>query len=296
MTEIKFSDIFHNIEKFKLITKSIVQGFITGNHKSPLYGFSVEFSEHRPYISGDPVDSIDWKLFARTDKYYIKRYEDETNVRVYIVLDHSKSMQFSSDKSNSDKLNYSKLLTATLSYLALKQKDAVGLFTINNKITSYLPAKSKANWIDQILNNLNVTDTVGETSLSECLHEIAEKIQKRNMIIIISDFLDETKELNSALRHLKYNMNDVILININDQKELSLDYKSLIEMHDLETGEVLNINASEIRNDYIKFLQEHYKSIEDATYQLKYDYIDFQTNQDFTKVLSSFLHRRNNMQ
>lgn len=294
MNSVRYQDIFFNIEKFKLQTRSIVHGFITGIHKSPFQGFSVEFSDHRPYNNGDSVDHIDWKLYAKTNRYFIKRYEDETNVPVYIILDHSKSMSFSSEK-HTNKLDYAKMITASLSYLALKQRDAVGLITINQDITSFLPAKSRQNWIDQIIKNLNLSDSTGITKLSECLHKSADILKKRNLIIIISDFLEETNEFLSALSHFKYNMNDLILVNVNDLKELNFDYDSALEIYDLESDEMINANAFEIKKEYNEFIRNHYKTIEDETLKLNYDYINFTLNYDYSQILAAFLNKRKRM-
>jgi uncharacterized protein (DUF58 family) len=294
MNSVRYQDIFFNIEKFKLQTRNIVHGFITGIHKSPFQGFSVEFSDHRPYNNGDSVDHIDWKLYAKTNRYFIKRYEDETNVPVYIILDHSKSMSFSSEK-HTNKLDYAKMITASLSYLALKQRDAVGLITINQDITSFLPAKSRQNWIDQIIKNLNLSDSTGITKLSECLHKSADILKKRNLIIIVSDFLEETNEFLSALSHFKYNMNDLILVNVNDLKELNFDYDSALEIYDLESDEMINANAFEIKKEYNEFIRNHYKTIEDETLKLNYDYINFTLNYDYSQILAAFLNKRKRM-
>ena len=294
MNEINYQDMFFNIERFKLATKNIVHGFITGRHQSPFHGFSVEFSDHRPYNSGDSTQFIDWKLYAKTDKYYIKRYQDETNVRVYIIIDHSRSMMFSTTKTN-DKLYQSKLIASTIAYMALKQKDAVGLYTVNKQITSNLPAKAKINWLDQILQNLNKFDGSGTTDFSECLHEIADKTKKRNLIIMISDYLDDSDSIISAMKHFKYNMNDLILVQVNDPIELDLDYRGTLEIHDIETDESLNVNASEIKNEYIKHIDNHYHKIKESCLKLNFDYIDFKTTDDFSKILSSYMYKRNTM-
>jgi uncharacterized protein (DUF58 family) len=295
MTTIDYSDIFYNIEKFKLYTKNIVHGYITGIHKSPFHGFSVEFSDHRPYNSGDSIDHIDWKIFAKTNKYFIKRFEDETNVPVYIVLDHSNSMKFQSDHKKLDKLSYSKIIATTLAYLSLSQRDAIGLFTVNDQITSYLPAKSKQNWLDQFIQNINVTTHGGETSLSDCLHKISEKIKKRNCVILISDFLEDMNYITSALNHLKHNMNDVILVNVNDLQELNFKYNSALELYDLETDEMIKVNTFDIKKEYLEKVAEHYKQLKNEALKLNYDYVDFVTDNDYSKVLTAFLNKRRNI-
>lgn len=295
MIKIDYSDIFYNVEKFKLYTKNIVHGYITGIHKSPFHGFSVEFSDHRPYNTGDSIDHVDWKLFAKTNKYFIKRYEDETNVPVYVVIDHSNSMNFQSDSKTLDKLSYSKIIAATLAYLALSQRDAIGLFTVNDTITSFLPAKSKQNWLDQFIQNLNTTSNEGNTSLSNCLHNITEKIKKRNCVIIISDFLEDLNDICSALNHLKHNMNDVILVNVNDLKELDFKYNSALEIYDLESNEMLKVNSLDIRKEYLEKVTEHYKQLQNEALKLNYEYVEFITDKDYTKILTAFLNKRKNI-
>ncbi len=293
MEKINYSDIFYDIEKFKLITKSIVQGFITGQHQSPFHGFSVEFSDHRPYNSGDSIDHVDWKIFAKTNKYFIKRYEDETNVRIYFLIDHSLSMKYTSQ--NISKMNYAKLIVSTMSYLALKQRDAVGLFAFNEDITHYLPAKSKQNWLEQILVTLNNIECQGITNLSSSLNFIAEKIKKRNLIVVISDFLDDADELIKALNHFKYNQNDLIAINILDPKEFEMDFKNLIEMHDLETDEIINLYPWAIQKDYKQILSEHLEKIQFELNKLNYDYLQINTKFSFNDLLTNYLIKRNKM-
>ena len=213
--------IIKKIDNIFLRAKLVVEGFIIGLHKSPYHGFSVEFSEHRPYSFGDEIKHIDWKLLAKTDKLYIKQFEEETNLKCYILFDSSASMNYGSP-NNITKLEYAKTLSASLSYLMIKQQDAVGLTIFNKKIIKSIPPKSKISHLNILLNALHESNANGTTDLSPMLHSLADSIKKRGLIILISDLLDNPKDIIKGLRHFRHKGHEVVIFHILDSNEISL--------------------------------------------------------------------------
>ena len=288
------NDLALNVENInrnlKFTANAIVEGFISGLHQSPYHGFSVEFSDHKAYTDGDPVSLIDWKLYSKTDKYFVKRYEDETNVRTYFLLDCSKSMSFLSGKVS--KIDYAKMLTACLINLSLRQRDATGLVLFNDKIISSLPAKSKSTWLNQCLITLQNINCYGTTNLPETIFKFNEQIKKRSLIVIITDFLDNSDELIKALNYLRFDRHHCILFHIIDSQEQEFNFKDEIDFIDLETDEVMNVSPWMIRKEYLnKFLnfsQKHKEMIE----KLKFEYVQIRTDTPIENNLKLFLTNR----
>ncbi len=236
------------LTKFTLRARLIVEGFKIGLHKSPYHGFSVEFSDHRQYNPGDSVAHVDWKVYAKTDRYYIKRYEEETNLKSYIILDHSASMGYGKGKWT--KLEYGKALASSLAWLMMGQQDAVGLLTYDETITSYLPPRSLRSYLDEIFKKLYHLESGGKTGTAAVLHKLAEQVRKRGLIILISDMLDDIEELFSGLQHFRHQKHEVILFHIQDKDELDFDFKRETEFVDAETSERITVNPWMIRKDY----------------------------------------------
>ena len=288
------NEIAINVENInrnlKFIANAIVEGFISGLHQSPYHGFSVEFSDHKAYTNGEPVSLIDWKLYSKTDKYFIKRYEDETNVRTYFLLDCSKSMSFVSNKIT--KIDYAKLLTACLINLSLRQRDATGLTLFNDKIISTLPAKSKSTWLNQCLVTLENIKCEGATNISETIFKFNENIKKRSLIVIITDFLDNSDELIKALNYLKFNKHHCILFHIIDKEEQEFKFKDEIDFVDLETDEVMNVSPWMIKKEYLNkfemFRVKHKEMIE----KLNFEYVPIRTDTPIKNNLKQFLINR----
>ena len=213
----------NKIENLSLRARLVVEGFIIGMHRSPYHGFSVEFSEHRPYGYGDEIKYIDWKLWGKTDRFYIKQFEEETNLKCHLILDKSSSMNFSS--TNITKFDYSKSLAAALTYLMIKQQDAIGLTTFDEKIDISITPKSKMSHLNLLLKTMHNAKPGGETNVSLLLHTLAESIQKRGLIILISDLLDNQEDVVKGLRHFRYKGHEVIIFHIIDPKEINLDFE-----------------------------------------------------------------------
>ena len=289
----------------ELLAKQVVEGFITGLHKSPFHGFSVEFAEHRLYNNGDSVKSIDWKLFAKTDKLFSKRYEEETNLRCQFVIDVSSSMYFPNDKYN--KLTFAVQSTAALIYLLKRQRDAFGLSLFTNELKLNTPAKSTSvhqkflfTKLEEVLaaSQLNV-----QTDLAAALHQIADLIHKRSLVVVFSDMLqtansaERLEQIFSALQHLKFNKHEVVVFNVTDKaKELDFDFENRpYEFVDMETGTVLKAHATKVKDAYLKQMSDYRASLALKCAQYKIDMIDVDINAGFNQVLEAYLIKRQKM-
>lgn len=290
---------FSNIE---LLARQLVEGFITGLHKSPYHGFSVEFAEHRLYNFGESTRHIDWKVFAKTDRLYTKRYEEETNLRCTLVLDNSSSMYYPQESSG--KIKFSILGAAALSFLLQKQRDAVGLFTFSDKIEIQTEAKSTSSHVHKLLIILQkmfeAQEQKKKTDVAAVLHQIAEKIHKRSLVVIFSDMLqdaDDLEEIFSALQHLKHNKHEVLLFHVNDREtELEFNFEDRpYKFHDLETGEVLKLTPTDIKKEYNKKMTAFYKELFLKCSQLKIDLVDADIKKGFDNILSAYLIKRGKM-
>jgi uncharacterized protein (DUF58 family) len=297
---------FDNVRQsgsLELLAKQLVEGFITGLHKSPYHGFSVEFAEHRLYNEGQSTKHIDWKVFARTDRLYTKQYEEETNLRCLIAIDCSSSMYYPADTLG--KLKFSVQSAAALAYLLHKQRDAVGLCLFSDKVDELTPVKSTSSHLDKLFTLLEKTITEGShgqksTRVSHVLHEIAEKIHKRSLVIIFSDMFDgseDPEDVFKSLQHLKHNRHEVLLFHVSDH-ETELDFKfedRPYEFVDLESGDRLKLNPAEIKSRFTTSLEEFHRNLRLKCNQLKIDFISANTQTDFFSVLQAYLIKRSKM-
>ncbi len=294
---------FRQSASLELLAKQLVEGFITGLHKSPYHGFSVEFAEHRLYNEGQSTRHIDWKVFARTDRLYTKQYEEETNLRCLIVLDASSSMFYPSDTLA--KLKFSVYAASALAYLLHKQRDAVGLCLFSNKIDEFTQIKSTASHLDKLFTLLEKTIETGNpsrktTRVSEVLHEVAEKIHKRSLVVIFSDMFDgaeDPEDVFKSLQHLKHNKHEVLLFHVSDHEtELDFNFEERpYEFVDLENGETVRLNPAEIKNRYTTSLAEFHKTLKLKCNQLKIDFISANTKTDYFEVIQAYLIKRSKM-
>lgn len=291
------------IAGIEFLARQVVEGFITGLHKSPFHGFSVEFAEHRLYNTGESMKDIDWKLYARTDKLFTKRYEEETNLRSRIIIDVSSSMLFPNRKNEDiNKLLFSVYSAAALVYMLKKQRDAVGLTFFSDKVEMHTQAKTSGVHLSRLyylLEQLGAKDAAQlnkRSSPAKLLHETAEKIHKRSLVIIFSDMFsaDSDEELFSALQHLKHNKHEVILFHVTDREhELRFDYKNYPHKFvDMETGETIKLNPNEIKESFEKSTSEFYRKLKLKCGQYKIDFIEADINSDFREVLLPYLFKR----
>lgn len=282
------------INNLDLRARLVVEGFMVGLHKSPYHGFSVEFSQHRPYMQGDNLRSVDWRVFGKTEKYFIKQYEEETNLRSYIVLDSSKSMSYSSDK-NISKLNYASTLVAALSYLMIKQQDAVSLTIYSDKVSTYLPPKASNSYLQQILKELSLVEASSKTNTADALNKVAEKIKRRGLVIIISDFFDDVEKTIKALKHFAHQKNEVIIFQILDPMERSFGFGKDAIFKDLETEEELTTQPYQIQKAYQQAMSEFTDRIKHECLNSNFDYNLLDTSTPFDKALFSYIQKRSKL-
>jgi uncharacterized protein (DUF58 family) len=290
---------FGNIE---LLARQLVEGFITGLHKSPYHGFSVEFAEHKIYNTGESTRHIDWKVYAKTEKLFTKRYEEETNLRCVILIDTSSSMFYPVE--NQGKITFSIMAAACLAFLLQKQRDAVGIYTFSDKIEVQTPVSSTSSHIHKlflILENL-LKDKPKEkkTSIAPVVHDIADKIHKRSLVIILSDIMDDperTEEFFSALQHLKHNNHEVLLFHVKDKKtEVDFDFSERpYEFIDIESGERIKVRPNEIKDFYRAEMKKFEETLKLRAGQFKIDLIEADINNSFSQVLLPYLIKRSKM-
>lgn len=286
----------------ELLVTQVVEGFITGLHKSPFHGFSVEFAEHRQYNTGDNVKNIDWKLYAKTDKLYSKRFEEETNLRCQFVIDVSSSMYFPAPKNN--KLSFSIQASASLMYLLKKQRDAFGLSLFADEIVLNTPAKSTTvhqkylfTKLDELLQKPKVN---AQTNLSEALHQVAELIHKRSLVVIFSDLFntqnntEKTDGFFDALQHLKFNKHEIVVFNVVDKsKEVNFEFENRpYQFIDMETGDTIKVHANQVKENYTNAVASYRQQIALKCAQYKIDLIDADINEGFYPILQAYLIKR----
>ncbi|MCF8303673.1 MAG: DUF58 domain-containing protein [Bacteroidales bacterium] len=294
----------------EFLARQVVEGFITGLHKSPFHGFSVEFAEHRQYNTGEAIKHIDWKLFARTDRLYVKRYEEETNLRCQMVIDNSSSMYYPViDKPHIDhpnKITFSIYATAALMYMLRKQRDAVGLSVFSNELEQHVKPKSTTvhhkylySILEQMLEPIG-TDVQKPTFATDILHQIADNIHKRSLVILFSDMFEsnkKTEDLFQALQHLKHNKHEVILFHVVDkQHEIDFNFKNRpYKFVDMETGEEMKVNPSDVKKDYIKAVSEFGQELKMRCAQYHIDFVEADINNGFEQILLPYLVKRNKL-
>jgi len=279
----------------QLLAKVVVEGFILGLHRSPYRGFSVEFAEYRQYSPGDEVKHIDWKVFGKTDRYYLKQFEEETNLACYILLDASGSMAYKHGEEGFSKLEYGARMAACLSYFMMRQRDAVGLLTFDSKVRTVLPPRTRQSHLKRLLAELDGCRPGGETNLSGPMHHLAEGLKRRGLVIVISDLLDEPASVLQALQHFRFQGHEVIVFQIMDHAELTFPFDSMTEFTDLETGEKSMISPDGMRPIYMEQLKEFLGQYERGCADIKADYRLFDTKQPLEIALSEYLYRRSRL-
>ncbi|MBS1519029.1 MAG: DUF58 domain-containing protein [Bacteroidetes bacterium] len=303
----------------ELKARMVVEGFIAGLHKSPYHGFSVEFAEHRQYMPGDDLKFIDWKLLGKTERYYVKRFEEETNLKTYLILDISRSMDFRSEDGTSlntlrkgffrkyfsqekkeesggivtmTKLEYASHLAASLAYLMLLQRDAISLTTYDTKIRSYIPPHSTKANLRLILRDLSKVESLHRTGTAKCLNEIADKVKKRGLVIVFSDLFDEQKEVIKALKHFRYNKNELIIFQILDPMEINFLEGSPVTLKDMETSEEMYSQPAAMQKIYRESVQEFIQNYRKECISNDIEYITLSTNTPFDSALLGYLNKR----
>ncbi len=279
------------LKNIELIARLVVEGFIIGLHRSPYHGFSVEFSEHRQYNPGDEIKYIDWKVYARTDKFFVKQFEQETNLRSIIAIDKSASMKFAS-KGNISKFEYSAYLAASISYLLMNQRDAVGLALYDNTLRSYLPPRSKKSYINEILRIIGETTPSDKTGTAFSLNQLAEKIFRRGLVVILSDFFDDPKSILTALKHFRHKKHEVIAFQILDPLEIEFRFGSSATIKDLETNETIQTQPFQIQRSYRELVNNFINYITKECFEHNIDFVTIRTDEPFDIALKRYLTKR----
>ncbi|PZD77692.1 DUF58 domain-containing protein [Mesonia sp. K7] len=300
--ELQQASGFENLDH---LARQIVEGFISGLHKSPFHGFSAEFAEHKIYNQGESTKHIDWKLYAKTDKLYTKKYEEETNLRCHVIIDNSSSMHYpilqKQNLMHYNKIGFAVLATAALMKILKKQRDAVGLSVFSDVYESYFPEKGNERHFQLLMhrlqNTVNVSNKNKATNTYEILHQIAEKVKRRSLIFLFTDMFqyDESEErLIEALRHLKYNKHELVLFHTYDKKtEFAFDFNNLPKRYeDIETGEKIALYAANIKEVYQEEVEKYFKQLKEMCLQYQIGYVPVDINERFEKVLLTYLLER----
>ena len=278
-----------------LRAKHLVEGYVAGLHRSPLKGFSIEFAEHREYAPGDDPRYLDWKVFGRTDKFYLKQYEDETNLICYVVLDVSESMTYQSKNAAMSKLEYAQAIAATLAHLVVMQQDSVGGAIYDDKLQqSYLPGSSSSH-LNQLVTAFDVASDKRKTASGAVLHELASKLHKRGLVVVLSDFFDDVDELLAGLKHLRFKRHDVLLLQILDDAELDFPFDRTTKFEGLEGFPQVVADPIALRRAYLEEFSLFRRKLESAAHQHSLDYFMARTSEPLDQLLTHVLAKRSRM-
>jgi uncharacterized protein (DUF58 family) len=284
-------DVIQQVRRLDLKARFIVEGFLSGLHASPYHGFSVEFSEHRRYSPGDDIRQIDWNVFGKTDRFYIKKYQAQTSLEAYLLVDCSKSMDYARE-GRMTKMDYAICLAASLGYMMVRQQDSVGLVMFDEKVRAFLPPKSKRSHLTNILSTLARTKPAAKTNLAEALHEVAGRVKKRGLIILLSDLLAEQEDVIRGLRHLRFRGHDMILFQVLDHSELAFEFDGQARFEEPETGEHVNADPQAIRRAYLQELRNFIDEYKRQCQGIRADFVTVDNAMTFDKALVEFLAQR----
>ncbi len=287
--------IVAKLKTLELKAGTVVEGFMVGYHKSPYHGFSVEFSQHRPYMQGDSIRNIDWKVYAKSEKYYIKQYEEETNLIAHVVLDSSKSMDYKHEGAIT-KFEYSKILAASLINLLLRQQDAVGLVLYADNIKNYIRPKSQTTYLRTLLAEIEKTKAENVTKTSVSLNMIADKMKKRGLVIVISDFFDDINSVLASLKKFQFKKSEVIIFHVLDPIEKNFSFNRDSIFVDMETGEELTTQPVQIQKAYVDAMKEYLSTFKNGCNKYGFDYNLIDTTTPFDLALMSFFKKRARLQ
>ncbi len=292
-------DALAKIHRLELIARGIVEGFVSGRHRSPYKGFSVEFAEHRQYAPGDDLRDLDWRVFGKSDRYYVKQYIEETNLRATILLDGSGSMKYTGSQAARrngqpvSKFEYGRLLAASLAHLMIHQQDAVGLVTFDTDVRRYIPARSRVSHLRAILQELVDARPGEETSLAAVFHDIAERVHRRGLVVIMSDLFDDAEEILNALHHFRYRKHEVLLLHVMAEEELTFPFDQWSDFRDLELrSDHVQLDPRSVRAAYLDQVRSFIRRIELGCGQMSVDYVQMSTKQSFDKALAHYLAQR----
>jgi uncharacterized protein (DUF58 family) len=273
--------------------RTVVEGFVAGLHKSPYKGFSVEFAEHRQYMPGDPLKTVDWKVYGKSDRFYVKEYEEETNLRAYLVVDGSASMGFGSGEVS--KFDYARYLAAALAYLMIRQQDSVGALLFDSEIRTFIPPRSAGQHLHVILSELEKAKPSSTTGLANTLHRLAERVKRRGLVVLLSDLFDEQADVLNALRHFRHKRNEVVVFHVLDRLEREFDFPREAIFRDVETADEMLVRPWEIRKEYRGAVSDWIGRYRDVCREIGVDYVPMHTETPFDTALMAYLHKRSRL-
>ena len=283
-------EILARISSLELLARAVVEGFISGLHRSPHTGFSTEFAEYRQYLPGDDLRHLDWRLLGRTDRYFIKKYRADTNAQCHILVDASASMRYSTGPVT--KLQYAQFLASSLAYLANLQQDAVGLIAFDEGVRTHVPAHSRSGHMRTIFGRMEQLEPGSETRLAKVLHEAAERITRRGIVILISDMYDDPEEVLKSLQHLRFKGNDLIVFHVLDRNELEFEFGEPVLLEDVETEEQMHVLPDVLAEGYRETMRAHVGRLRDGAAANRIDYELLTTDRPLDYALFSFLAKR----
>lgn len=284
-------EVIHQVARLDLRAKFIVEGFLQGLHASPFQGFSVEFSEHRKYTPGDDLKDLDWSVYAKTDKYYLRKYQAETNVTGYLAMDLSASMAYTY-RQELTKFEYGICLAAALGYLMIHQQDPVGLVTFDTQIRTALPPRSKRTQLGHILALLANLKPAGKTDIAACLHQLAAMLRQRSLLMLFSDLLADPEPILKSLYQLRHRGHEIILFHILDESEVHFPFDGVVEFADVEDNQKMTLDARSMRPDYLRSLESFRDRYKSDCARAGIDYVPIDTSVNFDKALMEYLLQR----
>lgn len=281
---------FEAFKRLELIAHSVVEGIVTGQHQSPLKGFAVEFEEHRTYTPGDDIKHLDWNVLAKTHRYYVRQYEQETSLRAYLVLDASGSMAYKSGTFS--KLDYGRFVAGVLAYMLVGQEDSVGLVTCTSDIREFLPPRSTKTHLRNIMNTLKAAKAESDTGLGNVLHSLANRIRRRGLVMVISDLFDDPDDVAKALSHFAHKKHEVIVFQILDRQEATFSFSDMTRFESLEGDDFELTDPLRLRREYLRQFEEHQNRIRKTCHQLRIDFVQFFTDEPAERSLARYLAGR----
>ncbi len=282
------------LQGLELRARSIVEGYVSGAHRSPFHGFSVEFAEHREYVPGDDLRFVDWKAYGKTDRVYLKQYEEETNLVCYLLLDVSESMTYCSSDAAMSKLDYGRCIAASLAYLVLQQQDGVGLTTFDDGIRSLIRPSSHPTHLKQMLHSIEDEPTTTKTTLGPIFHDLAERFKKRGVVIVISDLFDDVATMLAGLKHFRHRRHEVILFHVLDPAEVEFGFRDLTLFKGLEGLPELLVDPHALRKAYLQEFDAYSRLLKSGCHAQQIDYVPLRTDQSLDLALSTYLAKRTN--
>jgi len=285
--------VLQRISKMELVARQVMDGYVQGMHRSPHVGFALDFAQHRPYVWGDDLKRIDWRVYAKADRYYIKQYEVTTNLRCHLILDASGSMAYRGQTDALSKFRYGQFVAACLSYIVLHQQDAAGLVTFDSKVRSVIPSKSTPSQLMRLLRTLDATRAENESGIAPILHEVAERIDRRGMVILISDLFDKAADLIEAIHHLRHKRHEVILMQVMANDELDFPFRKWSLFENLElSSDKIRLDPALMRAAYLENVGKHQQQIKEGIAKLHVQHLLLNTSKPFDEALAVFLAQR----